>query len=278
MAEPALVRDCVRAMRDAVALPVTVKHRIGLDRVESYDFVRDFVGTVGEGGCEVFIVHARNAWLNGLSPKGNREVPPLRHDTVAKLKRDFPHRTFVINGGLTQTEQVRCELQRVDGVMIGRAAYHDPWRLREWQAAAFGAEHADASDRCGGRGVDGPLHGTAGQRTRHAVDIDRAPHDGPASRPAWRSALAAGVVGPPPAGLGARAGGATRTAGAGPRNGNRLTTEAPGCVGRRRATTMATWPTATPATRARTPPHAQRRTAHAARSLRPTRLRPAAAP
>ena len=147
MAEPALVRDCVRAMRDAVALPVTVKHRIGLDRVESYDFVRDFVGTVGEGGCEVYIVHARNAWLNGLSPKGNREVPPLRHDTVARLKRDFPHRTFVINGGLTQTEQVQCELQRVDGVMIGRAAYHDPWRLREWQAAVFGAEPADASDR-----------------------------------------------------------------------------------------------------------------------------------
>jgi tRNA-dihydrouridine synthase A len=138
MAEPALVRDCVRAMRDAVALPVTVKHRIGLDRVESYAFVRDFVGTVGEGGCSVFIVHARNAWLEGLSPKRNREVPPLRHDTVAQLKRDFPRWTFVVNGGLAHTAQVSAELKRVDGVMIGRAAYHDPWRLREWEAAAFG--------------------------------------------------------------------------------------------------------------------------------------------
>jgi tRNA-dihydrouridine synthase A len=147
MAEPALVRDCVRAMRDAASLPVTVKHRIGLDRVESYAFVRDFVGTVGEGGCSVFIVHARNAWLDGLSPKRNREVPPLRHDTVAQLKRDFPHWTFVVNGGLTQAERVVEELARVDGVMIGRAAYHDPWRLRQWEAAAFASEPRSAADR-----------------------------------------------------------------------------------------------------------------------------------
>jgi tRNA-dihydrouridine synthase A len=147
MAEPALVRDCVRAMRDAAALPVTVKHRIGLDRIESHAFVRDFVGTVGEGGCGVFIVHARNAWLDGLSPKRNREVPPLRHDTVALLKRDFPQWTFVVNGGLAQTERVIEELARVDGVMIGRAAYHDPWRLREWEAAAFGSALRDPADR-----------------------------------------------------------------------------------------------------------------------------------
>ncbi|MBE7418129.1 MAG: tRNA dihydrouridine(20/20a) synthase DusA [Ideonella sp.] len=147
MAEPALVRDCVRAMRDAVPLPVTVKHRIGLDRVESYEFVRDFVGTVGEGGCEVFIVHARNAWLAGLSPKANREVPPLRHNVVVRLKRDFPRWTFVVNGGVADRAQVEHELARVDGVMIGRAAYHDPWRLREWETAAFGAQSADAPDR-----------------------------------------------------------------------------------------------------------------------------------
>jgi tRNA-dihydrouridine synthase A len=147
MAEPSLVRDCVRAMCDAAALPVTVKHRIGLDRVESYAFVRDFVGTVGEGGCSVFIVHARNAWLDGMSPKRNREVPPLRPDTVALLKCDFPQWTFVVNGGLTQTEQVARELQRVDGVMIGRAAYHNPWCLREWEAAAFGSEPRAAGDR-----------------------------------------------------------------------------------------------------------------------------------
>jgi tRNA-dihydrouridine synthase A len=138
LAEPSLVRDCVRAMRDAMPLPVTVKHRIGLDRFEDYSFVRDFVGTVGEGGCSVFIVHARNAWLDGLSPKGNREVPPLRHDTVAHLKRDYPQWTFVVNGGLSERPQVEHELARVDGVMIGRAAYHDPWRLLEWEAAAFG--------------------------------------------------------------------------------------------------------------------------------------------
>lgn len=147
MAEPALVRDCVRAMRDAVFLPITVKHRIGLERIESYGFVRDFVGTVGESGCEVFIVHARNAWLHGLSPKANREVPPLRHDTVAQLKRDFPGWTFVVNGGLATSDQIVRELQRVDGVMIGRAAYHDPWRLREWEAAAFRGTPAGAGDR-----------------------------------------------------------------------------------------------------------------------------------
>jgi tRNA-dihydrouridine synthase A len=139
MAEPTLVRDCVSAMRDAMPLPVTVKHRIGLDRVEDYAFVRDFVGTVGEGGCSVFIVHARNAWLAGLSPKRNREVPPLRHDTVAQLKRDFPQWTFVVNGGLGQRPQLEQELSRVDGAMIGRAAYHDPWRLIEWEVAAFGS-------------------------------------------------------------------------------------------------------------------------------------------
>lgn len=149
MAEPALVRDCVRAMRDAADLPVTVKHRIGLDRVESYAFVRDFVGTVGEAGCSVFIVHARNAWLDGLSPKGNREVPPLRPDVVAQLKRDFPRWTFIVNGGLTATVQLVRELARVDGVMIGRAAYHDPWRLREWETEAFGTEPPGSIDRAG---------------------------------------------------------------------------------------------------------------------------------
>jgi tRNA-dihydrouridine synthase A len=146
MAEPALVRDCVSAMRDAVTLPITVKHRIGLDRVESYAFVRDFVGTVGAGGCTVFIVHARNAWLHGLSPKDNREVPPLRHDTVAQLKADFPHWTFVVNGGLQQRGQIERELRRVDGVMLGRAAYHDPWRLIEWEGLAFGNEPAAERD------------------------------------------------------------------------------------------------------------------------------------
>jgi tRNA-dihydrouridine synthase A len=147
MAEPALVRDCVAAMRDAVTLPVTVKHRIGLDRSESYAFVRDFVGTVAEGGCEVFIVHARNAWLKGLSPKANREVPPLRHDVVARLKRDFPQLTFVCNGGIASDDQIEVQLQTVDGVMIGRHAYHDPWSMSGWDTRWWNAKDDRADSR-----------------------------------------------------------------------------------------------------------------------------------
>ena len=138
MAEPALVADCVKAMRDAVAIPVTVKHRIGIDRLESYEFVRDFVGTVAEGGCDVFIVHARNAWLKGVSPKENRELPPLRHEMVAQLKRNFPALTLVVNGGVTTPAQIATHLQSVDGVMIGREAYHHPWSLASWDALFFG--------------------------------------------------------------------------------------------------------------------------------------------
>ena len=134
MAEPALVADCVKAMVDAVDVPVTVKHRIGIDKGESYAFVRDFVGTVAEAGCNVFIVHARNAWLKGLSPKENREVPPLRYDFVHRLKRDFPRLVIVANGGLTASAQVTQQLQHVDGVMLGREAYHHPWWLAGWDA------------------------------------------------------------------------------------------------------------------------------------------------
>jgi tRNA-dihydrouridine synthase A len=147
MAEPALVRDCVAAMRDAVDLPVTVKHRIGVDRGESYDFVRDFVGTVAEAGCTVFIVHARNAWLKGLSPKENREVPPLRYDFVYRLKRDFPALTIVLNGGVTSNAQIAEHLQHVDGVMLGRTAYHQPWLMAEWDARFLGGTEGAALAR-----------------------------------------------------------------------------------------------------------------------------------
>ena len=122
MAEPGLVADCVRAMRDAVSVPITVKHRIGIDRNEDYGLVRDFVGAVHAAGCEVFIVHARNAWLKGLSPRENREVPPLRYDVVRHLKRDFPRARFVLNGGLTSLEGARRGSEGLDGVMLGRAA------------------------------------------------------------------------------------------------------------------------------------------------------------
>ncbi|MDH4059184.1 MAG: tRNA dihydrouridine(20/20a) synthase DusA [Aquincola sp.] len=147
MAEPTLVRDCVAAMREAVDLPVTVKHRIGIDQTESYDFVRDFVGTVADSGCTVFIVHARNAWLKGLSPKENREVPPLRHDVVHRLKRDFPAFTFVVNGGLNDCAQIDEQLARVDGVMWGREAYHHPWKMAGWDVRFLGAAAPAAPSR-----------------------------------------------------------------------------------------------------------------------------------
>ncbi len=140
MAEPKVVAECVAAMRDAVTLPVTVKHRIGLDASEDYGFVRDFVGTVAAAGCEVFIVHARNAVLKGLSPKENREVPRLRYDVVHRLKRDFPALTIVLNGGLTTWPAIERELALVDGVMIGRAAYHDPMLLAGADWRLFGDE------------------------------------------------------------------------------------------------------------------------------------------
>jgi tRNA-dihydrouridine synthase A len=170
MAEPQLVADCVKAMVDAVpsSVPVTVKHRIGLDYNDSYEFVRDFVGTVSEAGCNVFIVHARNAVLKGLSPKENREVPPLRYDVVSRLVRDFPALTFVLNGGLATVEQIvgaalprstsnvasisaspnssathdiaaEPLLQAVPhGVMLGRAAYHHSYILAKVETALYG--------------------------------------------------------------------------------------------------------------------------------------------
>ena len=131
MAEPQLVGTCVKAIRDAVQIPVTVKHRVGIDKVEDYSFVRDFVGTVARAGCRTFIVHARNAVLKGLSPKENREIPPLKYDYVYRLKRDFPGLEIVVNGAIASKEQIQEHLRRVDGVMIGRAAYSNPWFLAD---------------------------------------------------------------------------------------------------------------------------------------------------
>ena len=138
MKEPALVANCVKAMLDAVDIPVSVKHRIGIDQNESYDFVRDFVGQVSDAGCRVFSVHARNAWLQGLSPKENREIPPLRYELAYQLKRDFPDLIISVNGGITTNGQIHEHLQHVDGVMVGRAAYHNPWMLSSWDAEFYG--------------------------------------------------------------------------------------------------------------------------------------------
>lgn len=138
MAEPQLVAQCVKAMRDACSVEVTVKHRIGIDTIESYDFVRDFVGVVAQAGCRVFIVHARNAILQGLSPKENREIPPLRYDIVYRLKQDFPDLFISINGGIKTLEEIDLHLQYVDGVMLGREAYHNPYWMAAFDARYYG--------------------------------------------------------------------------------------------------------------------------------------------
>jgi tRNA-dihydrouridine synthase A len=140
MAEPQLVADCVKAMRDAVSIDVTVKHRIGIDQFESYDFVRDFVGTVAAAGCNTFIVHARNAILKGLSPKENREIPPLKYDFAYQLKRDFPDFEFIINGAIKTSEEIDLHLQHVDGVMLGREAYHNPYSMAQFDQRYYGDE------------------------------------------------------------------------------------------------------------------------------------------
>jgi tRNA-dihydrouridine synthase A len=143
MGEAQLVADGVKAMVDAVDIPVTVKHRIGIDKIESYEFVRDFVGTVSEAGCKVFLVHARNAWLQGLSPKENREIPPLRYDLVYQLKRDFPDLVIAVNGGIKTNEEIAGHLSHLDGAMIGREAYHNPWLMTAWDEAFYGEPARD---------------------------------------------------------------------------------------------------------------------------------------
>ncbi len=137
MMTPEVVADCVKAMQDAVSRDVTVKHRIGVDEYDSYPELCDFVGRVSEAGCRTFIVHARKAWLQGLSPKENRDIPPLSYETVYRLKRDFPDREIIINGGITTLEQASHHLERVDGVMIGREAYQNPWLLADVDRLIF---------------------------------------------------------------------------------------------------------------------------------------------
>jgi tRNA-dihydrouridine synthase A len=138
MAEPTLVADCVKAMRDAVSIDVTVKHRIGIDEIDSYDFVRDFVGIVAQAGCKTFIVHARNAVLKGLSPKENREIPPLRYERAYQLKKDFPELEIIINGGIKELSEIDEHLKYVDGVMLGRQAYHHPYLMAVFDARYYG--------------------------------------------------------------------------------------------------------------------------------------------
>jgi len=137
MLEPALVRDCVAAMIDAVDIPVTVKTRIGVDSCDSYTYFSDFVNQVAASGCSIFIIHARKAWLSGLSPKQNRELPELRHDWVYRLKAERPDLTIVLNGGVMTPRDALQHLQKLDGVMLGRAAYQTPWVLAQCQRELF---------------------------------------------------------------------------------------------------------------------------------------------
>lgn len=132
------VAQCYSAMRDASEIPVTIKHRTGVDDLESDTFLQDFVGTLAEAGCRTFIVHARKAWLKGLSPKQNREVPPLDYEKVYRLKQVFPELEIIVNGGITDIEQTLQHLQHVDGVMMGREAYHNPYLLADVDRSLYG--------------------------------------------------------------------------------------------------------------------------------------------
>jgi tRNA-dihydrouridine synthase A len=141
MLEPDLVAECISSMQDAVTIPVTVKHRVGIDQDDSYETLQRFVSTVAAAGCHTFIVHARNAWLQGLSPKENRDVPPLRYEIVHRLKLDFPGLEIIINGGIKSLDAAEEQLQHLDGVMIGREAYQNPWILAEADRRLFGDDH-----------------------------------------------------------------------------------------------------------------------------------------
>lgn len=191
MNEPQLVADCVKAMRDVVSVPVTVKHRIGVDAVEEYGFVSDFVGTIADAGCDVFIVHARNAILKGLSPKENREIPPLKYDYAYQLKREFPHLEIILNGGVKTLDEVETHLQHVDGVMLGREAYHNPYVLADVDARFYGSsepalsrEAAEAKliEYCAAELARGTFLGGV---TRHALGLYR----GVAGARGWRRVL-----------------------------------------------------------------------------------------
>ena len=140
MAEPNLIADCVNAMVNTVKIPITIKCRTGIDEQNSYSFLTDFIKPIDEAGCEQFIIHARKAWLSGLSPKQNRDVPPLDYEKVYRIKQDFPHLQIHINGGINTLKDSLEHLQQVDGVMMGRSVYHNPWVLNEVDSLIYGKQ------------------------------------------------------------------------------------------------------------------------------------------
>ncbi len=145
MAEPQLVADCYQAMSEAVSIPVTIKARIGIDEEESYDFLHRFIEEISQRGCEHFILHARKAWLSGLSPKENRDIPPLNYERVYEMKRAFPHLILSINGGIKSFEEVHHHLTEVDGVMLGREVYSNPYLMADVDREIFGSEEPKVS-------------------------------------------------------------------------------------------------------------------------------------
>jgi len=190
MAEPGLVADCVAAMSGAVTIPVTVKSRIGIDDHEDYGFLRDFVDAVAAAGCRVFIIHARKAVLAGLSPKQNREVPPLRYEFVHRIKQDFPQLAVILNGGIRSLDHARDELAVLDGVMIGREAYHNPWILTGFEQEILdGQPPANRASVVGGWMPYVQAQLDAGQKlssmTRHALGL----YAGQPGARAWRRVL-----------------------------------------------------------------------------------------
>src|SRR5262245_19922360 len=195
MARPRLVADCVRAMRSAVRVPVTVKCRIGIDDRDDWPFLRDFVGAIADAGCGVVIVHARKAILSGLTPRQNREVPPLDYARAWRVKQEFPAMTVVVNGGLRTVPQVAEQLARSDGVMLGREAYHNPYLLpalhRAIYADGFGTPSADTVvRRMRGYAERETKRGTPLRTiTRHMLGL----FNGRAGARAWRHALSEGV-------------------------------------------------------------------------------------
>ena len=198
MLEPETVAEGVRAMRESVAIPVTVKTRLGVDEQDSYEALAAFIGRVAEAGCDTFIIHARKAWLKGLSPKENREVPPLRYDMAARLKVDFPHLTFILNGGIETLDDALGHLGPFDGVMVGRAAYHDPYLLAAVDRRVFGVDLEPLTREAV---VEAMLpyieaHVAAGQRlhgvTRHMLGLFHGQHGGRI----WRRRLGEAAIRP----------------------------------------------------------------------------------
>lgn len=142
MADPKLVAECVSAMSAEVSIAITVKTRLGIDKIDNDDFLVDFISQVAMAGCDIFILHARKAWLQGLSPKENRDVPPLNYDRVYQIKQDFPQLHIDINGGIQTLEQAKYHMEKVDGVMMGRSIYHDPYLLAQVDPQFYGDQHA----------------------------------------------------------------------------------------------------------------------------------------